>query len=378
MIRTPSIDLSEWSGPGAGPPVWRAFNPLRLLLSLVVPPKGQKVVPTKSGVMLIVLALVIGTGAYNTSSNILFITLSLMLSTFVVSGVLSWMNFHGTAWRVRFQHPFRVGQQSVAVIDIHNGKSVLPTYSLAFDFRVSSGDNGRLVLRRRLDPGETRRLEWSFRPARRGRELVEMTGVGSQFPFGFLYKHFGGRYTREVYVWPARTSYHAALNAIAAPESHGDVLSQIGAGTDFVNLRPYQPGDSHRHVNWKASARQRRLMVRQLRAENHSGFFLHIDSAASVWRRPEQFEQLCSLAATLAEDLFRQGQLAGATINDGALFRIRRVADLDLLLDQLAVLEPVETAGRSRSLPRHNVICFRPGDPDGVHAHIRGQKAASS
>jgi uncharacterized protein (DUF58 family) len=348
------------------------------VLSLLIPPRGQKVVPTKAGFVLVLLALGIGLGAYNTSSNILFITLSLLLSTIIVSGVLSWTNFRGTAWRVAFQKPFRAGQASLAVLDVFNGKGLLPTYGLAFDFRVSSGDRGRLVLRRRLDPGETRRMEWAFRPQRRGRELVEMTGVGSQFPFGFLYKHFGGRFVREVCVWPARMPCHAAMEAWQVPESHGGVLAQVGGGNDFVNLRRYAAGDSYRHVHWKASARQRRLMVRQLRAEHHSGFFLHVETPASVWRRSEQFEQLCSLAATLAEDLFRQGRLVGAIVNDAAPLRIQRVADLELFLDQLAVLEPIDHYAGPRAVPARNVIRFEPGYPDGVHACIRGQKAATA
>jgi uncharacterized protein (DUF58 family) len=378
-MNQPAIsDLSEWSGPGVRVRSWRQFRLSRFLLRLVIPPKGQKVVPTKAGVILILLALGIGVAAYNTSSSILFITLSLLLSTIIVSGLLSWSNFNGTAWRVSFQPPFRAGQKSLAVLEVFNGKKHLPTYSLAFDFKISSGDAGRLPLRRRLDPGESRRLEWTFRPRRRGRELVEMTGVGSQFPFGFLYKHFGGRVAREVYVWPVRVSYEADLRAISAPESHGDVLSQVGAGTDFVNLRRYAPGDSHRHIHWKASARQRRLMVRQMRAESHSGFFIHVETPASIWRRPEQFEQLCSLAASLAEDLFRQGQLVGVIVNDGAPFQIRRMADLELFLDQLAVLEPLENYAGARTVPKRNVIRFEPGFPEGVHAYIRGQKAATA
>lgn len=378
MNRSPISDLSEWSGPGVRVRNWRQFQPGRFLLRLLVPPKGQKVVPTKAGVILIMLALGIGVAAYNTSSSILFITLSLLLTTLIVSGLLSWANFHGTAWRVWFQPPFRAGQDSLAVLEVFNGKHQLPTYSLAFDFKVSSGDEGRLPLRRRLDPGESRRMEWVFRPRKRGRELVEMTGVGSQFPFGFLYKHFGGRVVREVYVWPARVSYQASLCALAAPESHGDVLSQVGAGTDFVNVRRYQPGDSHRHIHWKATARQRRLMVRQMRAESHSGFYLHVETPASVWRRPEQFEQMCSLAASLAEDLFKQGQLVGVVVNDGAPFQVRRVSDLELFLDQLAVLEPLENYAGARALPKRNVIRFEPGFPEGVHACIRGQTAATA
>ena len=78
-----SSENAEWFGPGARRRRWRDFRIGRFLLSLIIPPKGQKVVPTKAGVVLIVIALGIGVAAYNTSSNILFITLSLLLSTII-------------------------------------------------------------------------------------------------------------------------------------------------------------------------------------------------------------------------------------------------------------------------------------------------------
>jgi uncharacterized protein (DUF58 family) len=221
-------------------------------------------------------------------------------------------------------------------------------------------------------------MEWTFTPRARGRELIEMAGVGSEYPFGFLNKHFGGRIDREVYVWPARVEYEASLAAVAAPNSVGEVRKRAGAGNDFVNLRRYQLGDSVRHIHWKATARQRKLMVRQLLAENHSGFYVHVESPATVWHRPEQFEQMCSLAATLAEDLFRSGQLVGTIINDRPPLQVRRVTDLELFLDQLAVLEVVDHYVPGRGGPARNVISFEPGQPEGVHAFVRGQKAASA
>lgn len=378
MAFASSSGNAEWFGPGARRPGLRTFRPGRALLSLFIPPKGQKVVPTKSGMVLFVLALVIGTAAYNPPSNILFITLSLLLSTIVVSGILSWLNFRRTAWRISLRPPFRAGQEAIVGLEVLNDKTFFPVYGLVFEFRASSGDRGKLALRTRLDPGDTRRMEWSFQPQQRGRDLVEMTGVGSQFPFGFLYKHFGGRIAQEVYVWPARVDYHANLSAVPAPNSLGDVLNRTGSGNEFVNLRGYQVGDSYRQVNWKVSARQRRLMVRELMAENHSGFFIHLDTPASVWTNPGQFEKLCSMVASMSEDLFRQGQLIGAVINGQAPFLIRRMADLELLLDQLAVLEPVEQAGAGRSAPARNVIYFQPSGPEGVDAIVCGQTSATA
>ena len=371
-------DTAQWSGPGARVWRWREFRLGRMLLGLIVPPRGQKVLPTGAGILLILIALGIGLAAYSTASNILFIAFSLLLSTIVVSGILSWMNFGRTAWRVILQPPVRAGQQAVLSLEVLNRKRFLPTYCLNFDFKASSGDSGRLVLRQRLDPGETRKMEWSFSPQRRGRELVEMVGVNSKFPFGFLHKHFGGRVVREVYVWPARIVYQIMMGAVPAADAIGETVPRPGHGTEFMSVRRYQSGDSHRHIHWKASARQRKLMVKQLLAESHRGYFLHIETPVVAWDKPAQFEQMCSLAASMAEDLFRQGQLVGAVINDGMPILTRRVADLELFLDQLAVVEPVEHFSGGRVLPLRNLITFEPGRPDGVHAILRGRKAASA
>ncbi|HEX9785815.1 MAG TPA: DUF58 domain-containing protein [Opitutaceae bacterium] len=377
LHQTASRENPLWIGAAAGRSE-RRLGLLRSILAFFIPPKGQKVVPTRAGVILIMVALGIGVAAYNTSSNILFIALSLLLSTIIVSGLLSWINFRRSAWRVSLQPPFRAGETAVVGLEVFNGKRVLPTYSLGFDFKTSSGEKGKLTLRSRLDPGATRRMEWTFRPGRRGRELVEMAGVSSQFPFGFLQKSFGGRIAQEVYVWPARVRYKADLSCLSVPESNGDVLNRAGSGSEFINLRGYQRGDSFRQVHWKVTARAGKIMVRQPLAEHQTGLFLHLETPASTWRRPEQFEKLCGFAAALAEDLFREQRLAGAVINDGAPLTIRRLADLELLLDQIAVLEPLEHYRPGRSLRSPNIIRFEPAMPDGVHAYLRGQKAATA
>jgi len=54
--------------------------------------------PTVSGLALIGLALGIGSAAYNAANNILFITLSLILSCLILSGVMSWVNLRGVSW----------------------------------------------------------------------------------------------------------------------------------------------------------------------------------------------------------------------------------------------------------------------------------------
>jgi uncharacterized protein (DUF58 family) len=415
---------AAWSGPGshgARPRfTWNAF-----LWSLVYPQRAHRIVPTSSGVVLIGLSLGIGTAAYNSSSNILFITLSLLLACLILSGVLSWLNLRGVRWRLRLTPPLRAGQEAAVVLELRNGKDFLPTYGLWFELvagavadtrnhRPESTWTGRnldvrkmlaqadaaktrdlLALRTRLDPHGEAQLEWIFTPAKRGALRVELASVGSLFPFGFLKKAIGTGLRTDAVVWPAPVEYRRHAVAALRRPTGGERVVRAGSGADLLALRRYEPGDSHRLIHWKASARLRTLLVRQFAAESTEGFALWLRTDAAVWRRPEQFELLVSFCATLAEDLFRAGRLTSVALDDAPPTAVRRVPDLEAFLDQLAAVQPRtkdaataappqsdaqrgENAGSPWQVERQNVMTFAPDGAHGVAAYVDGKKAAST
>ena len=396
----------------------------RLLWALVFPRNRQRIQPTISGTMLIALSLGIGTAAYNSANNILFITLSLLLACLVFSGVLAWLNLRGVAWRLQLEPPWRAGEDATVGLELHNGKRVLPTYGLWFELKgvarpaepestapspaagrwwrknterplreilAAAGRteaSGQLRLGERLDPDGVARLDWAFQPARRGRLRVEVESVGSLFPFGFLRKSHATDVRHEIIVWPAPVEYRRVESVAAQTPSAGDRTARAGSGADLFALRRYEPGDSHRLIHWKASARMRQLLVRQFAAESQEGYVLRFSTAAEHWPRAEQFELAVSFAATLAEDLFRVGRLQLAALNDELAQPVRRVANLEAFLDRLAIAErrpaPSENEGVSApalagELPaRRRVITFAPDGPRGVAAYVDGQKTATA
>lgn len=360
--------------------------------------------------VLIALSFGIGTAAYNSSSNILFITLSLLLACLILSGVLSWLNLRGVRWRLQLAPPLRVGHDTIVALELQNRKRFLPTYGLWFEFAArpvepeagqraestvtargaevraalakadAAETRGRRPLPSRLDPTGDTRVEWAFQPARRGRLRVELISVGSLFPFGFLRKDIGTELFADAVVWPAPVEYRRHPVAAARRAAGGERVARAGSGGDLLALRRYSAGDSHRLIHWKASARTRTLLVRQFAAENGEGYSMWLRTDAGVWSRPEQFELLISFAATLAEDLFRGGRLLGVAIDAEPFRPIRRVRDLELLLDALAVARPREQATGSGEwlIARQNVMTFAPDGARGVGAYVDGQLAASA
>lgn len=351
------------------------------------PQRGPRTGLTVSGLLLIVLSMAIGTAAYNSANNILFLTLSLLLGCLILSGVLSWLNFRGLRWRLETDPPMRAGQEHAVALVLRNDKAFLPTYGVWFELETSSRQNCDLYLRDRLEGKAETRLECVVRPMRRGLETLRLTAVASYFPFGFLRKSFSVNLEETVTVWPAPVEYRRLSAATWERALSGETMRRVGQGGDLLSLRRYQTADSHRQIHWKASARLRQLMVRQNAMEAGEGLSVWIDLAADRWPRAEQFELLCSFAATLAEDLFTEGKLRSVAIGAEALTPVRRLRDLESFLDRLALAAPVQTAGAS-VLPvqlqgggapsRRNLLTFAPDGARGVAAYVHGEKAAAA
>jgi uncharacterized protein (DUF58 family) len=399
------------SAPPGKPPrhFWR-----RVLWNLVWPRRQERIQPTVSGVVLIGLAFGIGTAAYNSASNILFIALALLLSCLILSGVLAWLNLRKLDWQLELEPPLRAGQQAEVGLVLRNAKAFMPTYALWFEFAARSVQrgaparpestitakgidvwaalqrteesqvSGTVHLRSRLDPGGETRLGWTFTPARRGLLRIELRGVGSLFPFGFLRKFSGTDLRREIPVWPAPVEYRRFAGGSARrPEGE---MRQARAGNEgeMIALRQYESGDSHRLIHWKQSARSRELLIRQFSSQSSDACSMWLRTDAAVWTRPEQFELLMSFAATLAQDLFRAGRLRSTAIDAARPVAARRVADLESFLDRLAEAKPAAAAPDAAAAEavqgrtRQNLLTFEPDGVRGVAAFINGSKVAAT
>lgn len=387
----------------------RRFTWNALLWSLIFPQRAHRILPTVPGLVLVALSLGVGMAAYNSSSNILFLTLSLLLTCLVLSGVLSWLNLRRVRWELQVQPALRAGHDTSVGLSLRNGKSFLPTYGLWFNLvahprrpdaeqraestmRATGAEiraalaqaestevRGRVALAGRLDPRGEVRLDWIFQPLRRGLLRIELLSVGSFFPFGFLRKDIGTALWTDVIVWPAPTEYRRHVPVSTRRQSGGERVARPGAGSDLIAVRRYATGDSHRLIHWKASARTRQLLVRQFAAESAEGYVVWLRTDAGIWARPEQFEVLISFAATLVEDLFRAGRLLAVAINDEPASPVRRVSDLELFLNALAVLQPTDQAASRGAAPaKSNVLTFAPEGAHGAGAYIDGQLAASA
>jgi uncharacterized protein (DUF58 family) len=79
-------------------------------------------------------------------------------------------------------------------------------------------------------------------------------------------------------------------------------------GAEFRDFRQYAPGDDIRYVDWKASARQEHIFIKQGEQQKDSLVYLLIDCSASMgWGTPSKSQAALSLAYALGYLALAQG-----------------------------------------------------------------------
>lgn len=129
--------------------------------------------------------------------------------------------------------------------------------------------------------GGTARAQATLRPQRRGRWVLEGATARSRGPLGLVVRQ-GRLPARSVLrVVPSfRSRQEAELRARRARllEEGQRSVRERGAGTDFAQLREWTPDDEHRHIDWAATARANKLIVREHRVERNQHVVALLDT----------------------------------------------------------------------------------------------------
>lgn len=118
-------------------------------------------------------------------------------------------------------------------------------------------------------------------PRHRGRQGGGWFAVRSYGPMGLGWRQGRVNVPWEVTVFPTIVS--TRLRASLAEAMRHRVaglrpMRRLGEGRIFESLREWVPGDDTRHMDWKASARRRKLIVRQYEEERRQQVMLVLDA----------------------------------------------------------------------------------------------------
>ena len=211
------------------------------------------------------LLFVLGAMWYAASSQnsaAIYLLLFLLVSIFLVSIPNTLTNLAGVTLRVESAKPTFVGDEVCLPVEIMNS-SRATRYGI--EVVLPDGDKTR----ERVDciPRQTAaRLTLRFPAHHRGEHKIAKLDLTSCYPLGFVRasKRLPSNQTYFVYPRPAGNS-QLPTNHLQFVDNW--VQEGMGHGDDFAGLRDYVPGESQRHIDWKAVARGRPLMTKEFAAE---------------------------------------------------------------------------------------------------------------
>ena len=232
--------------------------------------------------------------AVNYSNNLVYAVLYLIASLCFISLFHTWRNL--AALRVdsiRVKSAF--AGEDVTVEIFLSSPAKYPIYGLVFARLGEGAEQPQLLLRRgggagRIKPGDTCSCETAFPSLRRGQYRFESLLVKSSYPFGLFWAAFAVPVGAFYFVYPQPKGTEGWPEMRPAGED-GSPYS-LKPGDDFSGVRAYSPGESLRHVDWKAYARGRPLSVKQFTGGD--GLELWLD-AGHLERLPLE-ERLSQLA----------------------------------------------------------------------------------
>jgi len=252
-------------------------------LPLCVSRRRIYILPTRSGALFGLLLVVMLLGATNYENSLAF-ALTFWL---VAIALVSMHHAHANLVGVQITHasaaPVFAGEVMHFDITLNH-----VTGRARRALRVSA-DDGAAGQRLELGPGESRSVQVACGTDRRGRRRCPRLRIESIYPIG-LFRAWSWLQPDVQALVYARNIGRDRLPARAGGEQVARYNSSRGHD-EFLGHRPYLHGDSPRHIDWKASARNDDLLIRETVEQRSPTLWLD-EASAGNGNREARLSQL--------------------------------------------------------------------------------------
>jgi uncharacterized protein (DUF58 family) len=159
-----------------------------------------------------------------------------------------------------------------------------PGYRRAVRFELISEQRGDLdpseIVPGTLAPGEEARIALPIVPRRRGRAHVEAVWIRWRGPLSLIEFTMRLAVERSIDVVPNVRGVHGTSLQFFVQEAIYGIKAQHqkGEGAEFEALREYMPGLDSRFIDWKHSARHRKLVCKEFRTERNHQVIMAFDT----------------------------------------------------------------------------------------------------
>ncbi len=237
------------------------LHPLPKKLSV----KSYCIFPGRYGLVFIVVLAGMLAGSVNYSNNLGFLLVFLLGSIVFVSIFYTGGNLDG------------VEIVSVNAAPVYAGETAVFEFRVAAPFRerptVSWKFPGSETITLNLSPERENLIRVNIPTRKRGLIRPGVLTVQTSYPLGLFrsWLHFSP--DANCVVYPKPEPVDLKLSGLGEGDEKSGDCKTVGA-VDFQGLRNYQPGDSLKHIYWKAYSRGRGLFTKIFEAPSGGGLFL--------------------------------------------------------------------------------------------------------
>lgn len=239
---------------------------------------------------------------------LVYIMMSSLISLWLGVFVVGYLYRPQELQQLRVLFPQHVRAQQPCALEVgfvYRGPRTLFHTQTEIQLLTPDGEIERVLsaLQVTLTPQQTVQTRFSWTPQQRGKVKVLGVSLISRFPLNLVIwrKHHKLEIQRWVYP-PLRLIQKPRWQDRMRPLwlSSGDTGTSRGDSLEFFGIRPWQPGDSPRHLYWPALARTGQLAVREYQQSDGHRIALILDLH---YREPARFETAVSLMAGLIQQI---------------------------------------------------------------------------
>lgn len=198
--------------------------------------------------------------AISQSNSAAYLLMFFLISAVGVSAIHAHFALAGLRVRAGRVEPVFAGETAAVPIEIINptrrGRLAL---AVAPSDAVFRDDNHLRLPRLEANGAET--VFYPLPTSRRGRQPLERIALTTVYPLGFFRSWVYKTLDASAVVYPAPAG---SLSLPTGPAINAETAAGLSAGgDDYTGARGYQPGESQRHVDWRAVARGQPLLIKQ-------------------------------------------------------------------------------------------------------------------
>jgi uncharacterized protein (DUF58 family) len=297
----------------------------------------------------VVLTLLFLSYGSNTLEIQTYTPVAYLLCIWLVALLGAWMSRPRISLAVRCSDRIRVGETLPIEIDLTQLRSWRQDLTVVADrlpppIDLVPDDGARISS---LGGGKTARVSLGLLCRERGVYAWEGFRVETDFPFGLVRSYRTVRQTRTVLVTPGFTPLDRLVVPAGRRYQPGGIAmaSHLGDSFEFIGNREYREGDNLRDMDWRATARLNRPIVREYREE----YFLRVGVLLDTYlpkssSQPdrENFERAVSVSASVCDYMARSDYIVDLFAAGPNLYRLtagRSLAYMDKILEILACVE---------------------------------------